>query len=152
LHKSTAFSQPTCTAQGLQSTTCNTNIYAYSLSKCSITPTNCLQPEGVALHDKNFICHGQVSPLRECLDERYHTFIVDGPTGPIGPTDDAFIEWHWYQLLGLAAPVSARFGKLTYMANSTWIKKCWDDNSGLYKGIAYPAGIPLFNPSNHNIN
>jgi hypothetical protein len=122
------------------------------LRKCISTATNCNLGEGVALHDKNVICNGQVSPLRECLDERYHTFIVDGPTGPIGPTDDAFIEWHWYQLLGLAAPFSARFGKFTYMANSTWIKNCYDSNSSSYVGPVYPDGIPLFNPSNHNIN
>jgi hypothetical protein len=156
LHYSTAFSQPTC-VQGASGsppqTTCDTNLYAYSLRVCGSTATNCFQGEGFSLHLAGNVCERQlVQELGTCPDARYHSFIVGGPTGPTGPTHDGFIEWHWYQLIGNPAPLFSRFGKLTYMANSTWIKNCYDLNGGFYVGPVYPAGIPLFNPSNHNIN
>jgi hypothetical protein len=42
--------------------------------------------------------------------------------------------------------------KLTWMANKQWILNAYTLNGNKYIGLAYPQGIPMFNPSNHNFN
>jgi hypothetical protein len=68
--------------------------------------------------------------------------------GPQLPTENAYIEWHWYAKYTLDL-ISTQIvtGKFIFVASANYISK-QKDRFG-YAG-AQTAGIGMFNPSNHN--
>jgi hypothetical protein len=67
------------------------------------------------------------------------------------PTEDAYIEWHWYgsyitpDLGGGKIYVT---GKFIFVASAAYIRSQYDLHDN-YDGIG-GIGIGMFNPSNHN--
>jgi hypothetical protein len=83
---------------------------------------------------------------------RYSCSIVDGPNPP---SEDAFIEWFWVvQYNTVAQEANFITGKFTFCANATYIYNTWRANLSA-TGNGYSNvngyGIPIFNPSNHNV-
>ena len=72
--------------------------------------------------------------------------ITDGP--PTGPTEDAYIEWHWYTTTTSGSIDYAFNGKFTFVASAAYIKSQYDLYG--YGGFTVLNGIGMFNPSNHN--
>jgi hypothetical protein len=73
--------------------------------------------------------------------------ITDGPAA--GPTEDAYIEWHWYHLYTSGGIESVYFnGKFIFVASAAYIASQYALHG--YAGSSSPWGIGMFNPSNHN--
>ena len=96
-----------------------------------------------------------ITGLTFCGKVRYSCQITDGPGGPTTPgtfpTEDAFIEWFW----AIEYTDSAGFthfitGKFTFCASASHIFNTWTNNNSSYFN-ASGYGIPMFNPSNHNV-
>jgi hypothetical protein len=69
--------------------------------------------------------------------------------GPAGPTEDAYIEWHWYHLYTSGADSVYFNGKFIFVASAAYIANQYALQSNTYAGIS-GNGIGMFNPSNHN--
>ena len=80
-------------------------------------------------------------------DTRYMCTIIDGP--PTGPTEDAYIEWHWYTITSSGLIDYAFNGKFTFVATAAYIQSQYALQGNTYVGIS-GSGIGMFNPSNHN--
>jgi len=67
--------------------------------------------------------------------------------GPSDPTEDAYIEWHWYvKYRDPSSDITAAHvtGKFIFVASAAYILSRY--NKDRYNG----NGIGMFNPSNHN--
>ena len=73
--------------------------------------------------------------------------ITDGPSG--GPTEDAYIEWHWYTIATSGLTQVSFSGKFTFVASAAYIQSQYALH-GNYLGFTNLSGIGMFNPSNHN--
>jgi hypothetical protein len=71
--------------------------------------------------------------------------ITDGPTNP---TEDAYIEWHWYYLHTIGGESVYFNGKFIFVASAAYILNQHALHG--YGGSSSPNGIGMFNPSNHN--
>ena len=102
------------------------------------------------------VCKSQTNTgFQPCSAIRYSCQIYSGPTSPTGvslpPTEDAFIEWHW------AVSYGTNFitGKFTFCASASYILSRWTAYGGSYlkpSSAPFNYGIPMFNPSNHNVS
>jgi hypothetical protein len=76
--------------------------------------------------------------------------ITDGPV--TGPTEDAYIEWHWYYLhtTGVGPTLRDHYftGKFIFVASAGYIASQYANQFNSYAGIS-GSGIGMFNPSNH---
>jgi hypothetical protein len=76
--------------------------------------------------------------------------------GPTNPTEDAYIEWHWYYLhtIGTIPNVESVYfnGKFTFVASAAYIQSQYALNpyTPTTSGGISGNGIGMFNPSNHN--
>ena len=77
--------------------------------------------------------------------------ITDGPSTP---TENAYIEWHWYYLhtTGVGPTLREHYfnGKFTFVASAAYIASQYALGGNTYTGATPPSGIGMFNPSNHN--
>jgi hypothetical protein len=100
------------------------------------------------------ICELQtITGLTFCGKVRYSCQIVDGPGGtqPGSPREDAFIEWFWAIEYSDSASIHYITGKFTFCASASYIFNTWTNNGGTYVNPVSGYGIPMFNPSNHNV-
>jgi hypothetical protein len=78
--------------------------------------------------------------------------ITDGPGPSTGPTEDAYIEWHWYYLhtTGVGPTLRDHYftGKFIFVASAGYIASQYANQFNSYAGIS-GSGIGMFNPSNH---
>jgi hypothetical protein len=78
--------------------------------------------------------------------------ITDGPGPSTGPTEDAYIEWHWYYLhtTGVGPTLQNHYftGKFIFVASAGYIASQYANQGNTYVGIS-GSGIGMFNPSNH---
>jgi len=140
---------------------CGQNSYLYSLYSCEqVTPAigplpaaTC--PTLITSHGIGDVCNSPLSNrLQPCsttdglntTDTRYMCTITDGPSG--GPTEDAYIEWHWYTIATSGLTQVSFSGKFTFVASAAYILNQHALHG--YGGISSPNGIGMFNPSNHN--
>jgi hypothetical protein len=77
---------------------------------------------------------------------------ITGGPGPVtGPTEDAYIEWHWYYLhtTGVGPTLREHYftGKFIFVASAGYIASQYALHG--YGGSSSPSGIGMFNPSNH---
>jgi hypothetical protein len=72
--------------------------------------------------------------------------IISGPDPPTGPTEDAYIEWHWYTLATSGSTPVSFSGKFTFVASAAYIQSQYAIHG--YGGFS-GSGIGMFNPSNH---
>ena len=69
--------------------------------------------------------------------------------GPLSPTEDAYIEWHWYYLHTTGIESVYFNGKFIFVASAAYIASQYALNNN-YNGVNTPGiGIGMFNPSNH---
>jgi hypothetical protein len=143
LEYSIASTQPDCLLYPARS--CDTQRYEYTLYACGPS-LSCPTLTG-AFHPMTRVCHQHSAiGLSDCNTHRYFCYITNGPPNP---DEDAFIEWFWSKT-NLVAQYGI-VGKFTWMASKNWIINCHQQNGGVYTGgLAFPYGIPLWNPSNHN--
>jgi hypothetical protein len=96
------------------------------------------------------VCQLQtVTDLRQCGKGRYSCQIFRGPDPP---TEDAFIEWFWaIEYSDSASIIHYITGKFTFCASASYIFNTWTNNGGTYINPVNGFGIPIFNPSNHNV-
>jgi hypothetical protein len=95
-----------------------------------------------------------ITGLTFCGKVRYSCQIIDGPGGtqPGFPTEDAFIEWFWsIEYSDAGSIIHYITGKFTFCANATYIFNTWRANGNSYVNPANANAIPMFNPSNHNV-
>jgi len=97
------------------------------------------------------VCQLQtVTGLGFCHKARYSCQITGGNLLP--PTEDAFIEWYWaIQYTDRSTITHFITGKFTFCASASYIFKTWTANGGTYIHPVTGYGIPMFNPSNHNV-
>jgi hypothetical protein len=145
---------------------CGTNSYTYTLYNCvynesiPVDANNPLCPTLVATHNLPIICQtiNPPSTLEPCsrtelvsgytINTRYMCAITGGPDPPTGPTEDAYIEWHWYYLHTTGTESVYFNGKFIFVANAAYIASQYANQSNTYVGIS-GSGIGMFNPSNH---
>ena len=115
-------------------------------------------PSIIAFHGLGDVCQtlDPIPRLAPCsmtsdvitTDTRYMCTIIDGP--PTGPTEDAYIEWHWYTVTSSGIIPVHLSGKFIFVASAAYIQSQYALN-GNYNGVnTPPSGIGMFNPSNHN--
>jgi hypothetical protein len=96
-----------------------------------------------------------ITNLIPCGKARYSCCILDGPGGtqPGFPTEDAFIEWFWaIEYTDNSTITHFITGKFTFCASASFIFNTWRANGNSYINPAgFGYGIPMFNPSNHNV-
>jgi hypothetical protein len=169
IYYSSAFSQYSCyQVPPLPPTTffCGVNNYTYNLVQCNPDSSfaNCVDTASiVGIHYFNGgpapfpdgpsgTCESQIiTGLNFCGKARYSCCITDGPSPP---REDAFIEWYWaIQYTDVSSITHYITGKFTFCASASHIFNTWTNNGNSYfnppPGIGY--GIPMFNPSNHNV-
>jgi hypothetical protein len=112
-------------------------------------------PTLFATHLLPNVCENQETGLRlgfcsQTVDDvlvqkRYMCAITAGPNTP---TDNAYIEWHWYvsYIDGIGGRIYVT-GKFIFVASAAYIQRQHAANG--YVGIS-GSGIGMFNPSNHN--
>ena len=167
LYFSYAITTNSCINVAGTSADCGQNSYTYNLLRCeqvtlgdgSILPPTC--PTLITSHGLGDVCQTPLSNrLQPCstidplsgdtTNTRYMCTIIDGPPPPTGPTEDAYIEWHWYTIATSGATPVSFNGKFTFVASAAYIKSQYDLH-GNYNGVNTTGiGIGMFNPSNHN--
>ena len=162
LHFSYAITTNSCINVNPSSTlNCGKNNYTYTLYNCSenVTVPSITCPNLVAIHPFGSICQTISSRLDACsstdgeetTNTRYMCAITDGP---VNPTEDAYIEWHWYYLhtIGSIPNIESVYfsGKFIFVASAGYIASQYANQSNTYGGFSPPSGIGMFNPSNHN--
>jgi len=141
------------------SSDCGKNNYTYTLYECSEEDSIIVCPTLIATHLLSNVCDypttfprlgfcsQTVGDPAVLVQKRYMCAITDGPDPP---TEDAYIEWHWYvsyispDLGGGKIYVT---GKFIFVASAAYIQSQHAANG--YVGIS-GSGIGMFNPSNHN--
>jgi hypothetical protein len=127
------------------------------LIECNPSEGSCVASV-VATHDASDIviptdgvCQSQtVTDLRQCPKGRYSCQITGGNNFP--PTEDAFIEWYWaIEYSDISSIIHFITGKFTFCASASYIFNTWTNNGGTYINPVTGFGIPIFNPSNHNV-
>jgi len=164
IYYSSAFSQYSCYQDPLlpfPTNFCGINNYRYFLNECDPASGSCTSSvkcihSDATINPPNGVCqvHGPPEPACDVLPcdlARYSCSIVDGPNPP---TEDAFIEWFWAVQYTAVFGQDFITGKFTFCANSTYIYNTWRANlvatgNGYLNTVGY--GIPMFNPSNHNV-
>ena len=140
---------------------CGQNSYSYNLLSCEQVTTAPFAPvvtcpSIIAFHGLGDVCQtlDSLPRLAPCsmtsgviTDTRYMCTIIDGP--PTGPTEDAYIEWHWYTVTSSGIIPVHLSGKFIFVASAAYIKSQYDQQFFTYGGIS-GSGIGMFNPSNHN--
>ena len=132
--------------------------YSYSLYECveeipSVSPPTC--PAPVEVHVTPNICQTLGQRIRPCsyldpgtgntINARYMCAITGGPSTP---TEDAYIEWHWYTTTTSGSIDYIFNGKFIFVASAAYIAS--QHTLYGYSGITLGSGIGMFNPSNHN--
>jgi len=138
------------------SSDCGKNNYTYTLYECSQEDSIIVCPTLFATHLLPNVCENQsTAELGFCsqtvgdppvlVQKRYMCAITDGPDPP---TEDAYIEWHWYvsYIDGLGVKIYVT-GKFIFVASAAYIQSQHAANG--YGGVS-SSGIGMFNPSNHN--
>jgi hypothetical protein len=156
IYYSSAFSQYSCYQIPLPPPTnfCGINNYLYYLIECNPNDPVCTGvgrgshfPAGTITSDG--VCEDQNNiELSPCDKARYSCQILSGPSPP---TEDAFIEWHWAVYYSANYGKDFITGKFTFCASASYIFNIWRANGQSYIVPATGFGIPMFNPSNHNV-
>ena len=166
LYFSYAITTNSCINVAGTSTDCGQNSYLYSLWSCEQVTTppfapvvTCPGSSLITSHGIGTVCQLIPSPprLAPCsmtssgttTDTRYMCTISGGPAFPPGPTEDAYIEWHWYTVTSSGIIPVHLSGKFIFVASAAYIKSQYDLQFFTYGGIS-GSGIGMFNPSNHN--
>jgi hypothetical protein len=102
------------------------------------------------------VCQLQtITGLGSCPKARYSCQITGGLDLNSFPPEDAFIEWYWaIQYSDISSITHYITGKFTFCATASYIFNRWTANGGTYIPAGPPpagVGIPMFNPSNHNV-
>jgi hypothetical protein len=164
IYYSSAFSQYSCyqppPPTPAPAPYCGVNNYLYYLIECDPVLGVCTgvgvgahYPAGTTTSDG--VCENQNTiTLQPCVNPttggggRYSCQIFGGPSPP---TEDAFIEWYWAVFYNAAYGKDFITGKFTFCASASYILTQWRANGGSYINPATNFGIPMFNPSNHNV-
>jgi hypothetical protein len=81
----------------------------------------------------------------------YYCGISDGPAlTSAATTNAAFIEWYYLIEVATIATGSVPL-KFTWTASGNWIYNNYVANGGAYINPITGVGIPMLNPSNHNV-
>ena len=164
LYFSYAITTNSCINVAGTSTDCGQNSYLYSLWSCEqVDPIGPTQPTVfcptlITSHGIGTVCQTPLSnrlfpcsttDILNTTNTRYMCTISGGPAFPPGPTEDAYIEWHWYTLATSGATPVSFNGKFTFVASAAYIQSQYANQANTYGGIS-GSGIGMFNPSNHN--